>query len=314
MDRADKDGSDAFPKATASLREMAADFDMLIGRTSIYAREYWPSQAEKPAEDTARGFLEGRRAKRAFPWQRAMGTPFPSFPFAPPNASTDLGASINAPALPDGILLGGDTMHRLTMRLSKADEAALWARFGEFLKQVESGCYGKATPALRAVAIRFAEKVFKLAAGIHAINERDELARLGLADQNNDVLVIPADVIDDAWDFTMHCFIGALNAGLYGHRVRGRETLFEANQRKWNSPTVESETAGQAADIEGILLSKLVKARAGLTARDLMQKLSRKQRLMLPNVEAVCAALDAAVTAGSVTIDGDTYRVAGSAN
>src|SRR4029077_17217475 len=144
--------------------------------------------------------------------------------------------------------------------------------------------------------------------------ERDALARLGLTDQNSDALVIPADVIDDAWDFTIHCFIGALNTGLYGHRGRGRKTLVEAKQREWNSPTVESETAGQAADIEGILLSKLVKAPAGLNARDLMQKLSRKQRLMLPNVEAVCAALDAAVTAGSVTIDGDTYRVAGSAN
>ena len=48
LERADRDGVDAFPLATEALCEMAADFDLMIGRTSPYSQEYWKSQAEKP--------------------------------------------------------------------------------------------------------------------------------------------------------------------------------------------------------------------------------------------------------------------------
>jgi hypothetical protein len=79
LERADRDGVDAFPLATEALCEMAADFDLVIGRTSPYAQEYWKSRAEEPAEDTARSYVEKRKIAKALAESVPTGgVPFPT--------------------------------------------------------------------------------------------------------------------------------------------------------------------------------------------------------------------------------------------
>ena len=313
LERADRDGVDAFPLATEALCEMAADFDLMIGRTSPYAQEYWKAQAEEPAEDTARSYVEKRRAAKAvvasvptggvpFPWAAAAISGALRGP-AWFGGGPDTGSSVGAPTLPDGVMLGGDTMHRLELRLSEETEGAVWRHDGRFLEEVERGLYGTPTEALRAVARRLTEKVFKVAAGLHALNERKALADLQWteASRNSPVLVIPEPVVNEAWDFVMRCFVGALNENLYSHRARGRETLAEAKDREFNSPTAASEMEGRAAEARAVLLRKLAGAPEGMTARQAHAKLSKRQLALFP--QGVATALATLVAEGTATSD-----------
>jgi hypothetical protein len=307
LDRADRDDRDAFPLATAALCEMAAGFDLMIGRTSAYANHYWPSQAEAPPADTARGFLMKHKAERAaavgsFPWEGYHAPPPRGVVGVLPSAP-DYGASVGAPQLPAGVLLGGDTMHRHVLRLTEADEAALWQREKAFQRQCEAGQFGMYTPALKATVGRVVEKVFKIAAAIHAINEREALERLGstAGDREAAVLTIPAAVVDDAWTLVMHVLTGALNAELLGHRAKGRESLREAKERALDSPTAESETAGRAADGRAVLLKRLASQPQGMTAREVYDTLSKGQRELFK--EGVTKTFVQLVAEGTVAAD-----------
>ena len=79
------------------------------------------------------------------------------------------------------------------------------------------------------------------------------------------------------------------------------ETLAEAKDREFNSPTAASEMEGRAAEARAVLLRKLAGAPEGMTARQAHAKLSKRQFALFP--QGVAAALAALVADGTATAD-----------
>ena len=57
------------------------------------------------------------------------------------------------------------------------------------------------------------------------------------------------------------------------------------------------------------MLGKL-KAAAGLPVRDILSKVSKRERLMLPDAESIRVILDNMVATGRAAVEGNNYRTA----
>jgi hypothetical protein len=220
------------------------------------------------------------------------------------------------PKIPPGIMLGGDTMRRIVLRVSDGDRAALKERFISFNEQAEKGMLGPYNSAVHAIVARIPDKVMQVAAALHGINNSERLIAIKWTPFVNDdpALVIPSPTIDLAFRFVEHVTINAIANGFYGHRVLGKETNAEKRDRDFHSPTPESEQAAAMSSVEAVLLRKLVKSPAGTTVREVQTKLSSKQHKALPDAESIRAVLGNLVATGRVTVEGENYRVTNSSN
>jgi hypothetical protein len=155
----------------------------------------------------------------------------------------------------------------------------------------------------------------QVAAALHGLNKADHLITLAWSPFTFDdpELLIPAATLDLAFRFIEHATISAITNGFYGHRVLGKETSAEKRERELHSPTPESERAAAVSAAEAIVLGKL-KAAARLPVRDILSKLSKKERRMLPDAESVRLILDNMVAAGRAAVEGNNYRVSNSAD
>jgi hypothetical protein len=126
-------------------------------------------------------------------------------------------------------------------------------------------------------------------------------------------VVVEPLTLDLAFRFVEHATISAITNGFYGHRVLGKETSAEKRERELHSPTPESERAAAVSAAEAIVLGKLKEA-AGLPVRDILSKLSKKERRMVRDAESVRAILDNLVAAGRAAVEGNNYCLSNSAN
>jgi hypothetical protein len=262
--------------------KLAAGIEMHIERTSLYGKQV--------REESLPTFV--------FPWQReakALGVVAASEP----------------PHVPRGIMLGGDTMRRIKLRISAEARAALRERCAVLMEQAERGMLGPRNGALDALIRRLPDKVMQVAAAVHGLNEATYFTEVSWAIHNPDdpKLFIPAPTLELGFRFIEHATLSALTRGFYGHRVLGKETNAEKREREFYSPTVESEQSAARHSTDAIVLGKLAKVGPlGATVRDLLTNFSRKQRLMMPDAEAVRTVLDGLITSGRVVVSGELYH------
>jgi hypothetical protein len=183
-------------------------------------------------------------------------------------------------------------------------------RCAVFMEYAERGMLGPLNGALEALVARIPDKIMQVAAALHGLNKADYLITLAWSPFTFDdpELCIPAATLDLAFRFVEHATISAITNGFYGHRVLGKETNAEKREREFHSPTPESEQAAAVSAAEAIVLGKL-KAAIGLPVRDILSKLSKKQRLLLPDAGRVRIILDNMVAAGRAVVEGSNYRL-----
>jgi hypothetical protein len=173
---------------------LAKGIEMHIDRTSLYGKQVGEEQTLAPAAPLAL-WVTG------LPAMPSIITPPAPAPEDFNSAGTRaLGAidASDAPKVPRGIMLGGDTMRRIVLSISDSDRAAMKERCAVFMEHAERGTLGALNAALEALVARIPDKIMQVAAALHGLNKADDMIALPWSPFTPDdqELFIPAATLD----------------------------------------------------------------------------------------------------------------------